>query len=216
MPAYRSSAEAEIRDAVVARLRQIRPQARIIHEIQNVCQGPNRFDLVAVSRSEIIAVEIKSEKDKLDRLPAQIEAMRGSAHRVIAALHEKFLHPMIVRGEPNPEALLAPNESRGAIVWCYPEAGTERGRTYGVSKWEDPRPALMEPLPLAGLDMLWHGELWRLAGELVVPTRKSATRPQMIASIRWRCSGEAITKGVCAALRRRDCTEADPAIEDAA
>ena len=33
MPAYRSSAEAEVRDAVVARLREIRPDARIMHEI---------------------------------------------------------------------------------------------------------------------------------------------------------------------------------------
>jgi hypothetical protein len=216
MPAYRSAAEAEIRDAVVSRLRQIRPHARIIHEIQSACQGPNRFDLVAVSRSEIIAVEIKSQKDKLDRLPAQITAMHGSAHRVIAALHEKFLRPMVVRGEPNPGALLAPAESRGAIVWCYPEAGTERGRTYGVARWEDPKPAIMTPLPHGGIDMLWHGELWRLAADLGLTVQKSATRPQMIAVIRWRASGEAITKGVCAALRRRQCVEADPAVEEAA
>ncbi len=91
MPAYRSSAEAEIRDAVVARIRKQRPGARIIHEINVSTYGPNRIDVLAVDRAEIIAVEIKSAKDKLDRLPAQIAAMRGAAHRVVAAIHEKFL-----------------------------------------------------------------------------------------------------------------------------
>ncbi|WP_278118673.1 hypothetical protein [Mesorhizobium sp. WSM4887] len=84
MPAYRSSAEAEIRDAAVARLRQRRPNARIIHEINVSSNGPNRIDVLAVDRAEIIACEVKSAKDKLDRLPAQLTSSvrRGpSRHR---------------------------------------------------------------------------------------------------------------------------------------
>lgn len=71
MPAYRSEAEREVREAVVARLRLIRPDARIINEINASAFG-NRIDVMAVSRTEIISVEIKSKKDKLSRLPKQI------------------------------------------------------------------------------------------------------------------------------------------------
>lgn len=91
MPAYRSPAEGEVRDAVVARLRACRPNARIIHEINCSNNGPNRIDLIAVDRAEIIAVEVKSAKDNLDRLDAQVESMRKMAHHAIAAVHEKFL-----------------------------------------------------------------------------------------------------------------------------
>ncbi|WP_292173967.1 hypothetical protein [Mesorhizobium sp.] len=85
MPAYRSSAEADIRDAAVAKIRQRRPNARIIHEINVSSHGPNRIDVLAVDRAEIIACEVKSAKDKLDRLPAQVASMFGAAHHVIAA-----------------------------------------------------------------------------------------------------------------------------------
>lgn len=90
MPAARSEAETEIRDRVVTKLRRARPEARIIHEI-NIGGGKNRADVMAVSPAEIITVEIKSEKDKLDRLPAQIKTMRQCSHITIAALHRKFM-----------------------------------------------------------------------------------------------------------------------------
>ena len=90
MPAYRSEAEAEIRVPVVARLRELMPGARIIHEIQSACQGPTRIDVLAVTRDRIAAVEVKSAKDKIDRLATQMTHMRGCAHYPIAALHRKF------------------------------------------------------------------------------------------------------------------------------
>src|ERR1017187_5847469 len=90
MPAYRSEAEAEIRTVVVDPLRQMRPTARIMHEV-NVSSFGNRIDVLAVDHAEIISVEIKSSKDKIDRLAAQIEGMKRCSHHVIAALHEKHL-----------------------------------------------------------------------------------------------------------------------------
>lgn len=95
MPARRSDAEGEIRTDVVAWLRASRPLSRIIHEI-NVCEGGNRIDVIAVGAAEIIAVEIKSELDKLDRAPAQITAMRGVAHHVYTALHKRFMVPKMI------------------------------------------------------------------------------------------------------------------------
>lgn len=66
------------------------PKARIIHEV-NAASFGNRIDVLAVDHAEVVAVEIKSEKDKPDRLPAQLTAMMGVAHHVIVALQEKFL-----------------------------------------------------------------------------------------------------------------------------
>lgn len=214
MPAYRSAAEAEIRDAVVARLRHLRPGYRIIHEIQSACQGPNRFDLIAVGPSEIIACEIKSARDKIDRLPDQIKAMRGAAHHVIAALHEKFLTAPDWKGAPA-SLVTAPKEARGATVWAYPEAGADAGRTSGCAKWEEPRPAIMTCLPHGSLDMLWAAELRRLCADLGVPVPPRPTRPVMMAALRWAATGGVLTKAVCAALRRRACIEADPPIDAA-
>lgn len=214
LPAYRSADEAEIRDAVVERLRRIRPGARIIHEIQNACQGPNRLDLIAVDRAEIIAVEIKSKKDKIDRLEAQVAAMRGCAHHVIAALHEKFLVSPAYRNAP-PELVSAPPQARGATVWAWPIAGAEAGRTWGCAAWEEPRPAIQTCLPQGALDMLWAEELARLCADLGKAVPRRATRPQMMAVLRWQCAGGDLTRGICAALRRRACIEADPPVEAA-
>lgn len=211
MPAYRSAAEAEIRDAVVARIRDHRPEARIIHEINCAGQGTNRIDLIAVDRAEIIAVEIKSAKDKIDRLPAQIKAMKGAAHHVVAALHEKFLVPARWATEGRVEA---PPEAKGATVWAYPEAGAEAGRTYGCAAWEQPRPAIQAVLPFDAMHMLWRDELLRLCRALSVPLGKRPTMDLMARALRWQCTGSDLTRGVCAMLRARRCVEADPEIEE--
>ena len=56
MPAYRSSAEGEIRVAVVERLREMMPGCRIIHEI-NAASFGNRIDVLAVGEKSLAAVE---------------------------------------------------------------------------------------------------------------------------------------------------------------
>ena len=159
MPAYRSSAEAEIRDAVVARIREQRPNARIIHEINVSTYGPNRIDLIAVDAAEIIAVEIKSAKDKLDRLPAQIEAMKRVAHHVIYAIHEKFLveYPtnrhvahyerdgaFYMRDLPEPYRY-----SHRGEAWIYPEGRKPVGVSGAAHGWRFPDMAPQTPLPPA-------------------------------------------------------------------
>lgn len=207
MPAYRSSAEAEIRDAVVARIRKQRPGARIIHEI-NSCLGGNRIDVLAVDREEIIAVEVKSAKDKIDRLPAQVKAMKGVAHYVIAALHAKFLVPA-KWAEGRVEA---PPEAKGATVWAYPEAGADAGRTYGCAAWEPLQTMIGRTLPADALRMLWRDELYHLCGALRVSVGRRATTGEMARCLRWHCTGKELTRGVCTMLRARGCVEADPEI----
>ena len=227
MPAYRSPAEAEVRDAVVARLRQHRPQARIMHEVNCSLFGPNRIDVIAVSPAEIISVEVKSRKDKLDRLPAQIASMRGMSHHVIAALHEKFL---VERPEPTNRFAAhyerdgefwmrcEPPEAKGAIPWIYPETrrammDVVSGGNDFLAVWRKPQPAIQAALPGA-IDMLWAEEMRDFCALVGIEARKSDSRARLLPLIRWRCTGEQITKGVCQILRARRCIEADPEMFD--
>ncbi|WP_375553344.1 hypothetical protein [Roseovarius mucosus] len=211
MPAARSEAEAEIRDAVVAKLRRTRPVARIIHEI-NMGGGINRADVMAVSPAEIITVEIKSEKDKLDRLPAQIATMRKCSHITIAALHRKFI--------PDIDSVHAPRLDFipfGTLTWWYPSAQDMAEAHHPAFQWKDPdvRDSMMKPLPHAALDLLWRAELLDLCAELSVSADRKADMVRLKTALRWQATGGALTKGICRALRRRDpCAEADPPIED--
>lgn len=221
MPAYRSDAEAEVRDAVVAHLRQHRPDARIMHEV-NASSFGNRIDVLAVDRSEIIAVEVKSAKDKLDRLPDQLKAMRGVAHHSIAALHEKFLVPTkcgahAAHFEKGGEHFYGavPHFVGWRQAWIYPV----RGRAM-VSSWHDdllnwhmPEPALQKPLPAGAIDMLWAAELRDMCARFSVSTSPRATMEHRVNALRWQLSGRDLTIGICAALRSRKCIEADPEIE---
>jgi hypothetical protein len=220
MPAYRSEAEAEVRGAVVEQLRLIRPNARIIHEI-NTCQGGNRVDVLAVDTAEIIAVEVKSEKDKLDRLTDQINGMRGVAHHSIAAIHEKFLVEQEVnkfvseyeRGGKH-FALRLPIQARRVPTWVYPRKQRCKNATYDfLARWDEPEPSIQSALPQSALHILWRDELYDLCGQLGVVVPKRANMKLMNSAIRWQCSGSQITRGICAALRRRECIEADPPLQ---
>lgn len=214
MPAYRSSDEAEVRTAVVEHLRIIRPNARIIHEINCSTYGPNRIDVLAVSAAEIISVEVKSKKDKLDRLPTQIASMRACSHHVFAALHEKFLVPL---GRPEQGyGITTPDEARGAIVWVFPRVARKGHIECGAEwverdRWAKPKACL----PPGAINLLWRSELITICEGLGVRTSR-LTMEEAADAILWRMSGEQVTRAICTALRSRACVEADPAMEAAA
>lgn len=211
MPAYRSSAEAEIREPTVARLRELLPGCRIIHEIQNACQGPNRIDVLAVTKNRIAAAEIKSAKDKLDRLPAQIDAMRGVGHYVIAALHAKFFDVTQHRGR----AWATPDWAitRGAVAWGF---GFEGGLSDDciamarplAERWDKHQ----KGLPPAAIEILWRDELREIASRRVGVATSKLDMGQLRDVIRWHMTWNDVTHEICAALRARECREADPAI----
>lgn len=223
MPAYRSAAEAEIRDAVVARLRERRPAARIIHEINVSTYGLNRIDLIAVDVGEIVAVEIKSAKDKLDRLPAQIEAMKSVAHHVVVGLHEKFL----VESETHEKAQHYERDGKfylralpgclncSVSSWVYPRVRRTLDPAWDLDRldqWGLPSRRLEAPLPWAALGLLWRAELLALCGAMRVSVGRRADMSDMSDALRWRCTGKELTRGICTLLRARSCVEADPAI----
>lgn len=206
MPAYRSEAEAEIRVPVVERLREIVPGCRIIHEI-NASGFGNRIDVLAVGKDRIAAVEIKSAKDKLDRLPAQIESMRSVTTEVFAALHEKFIEDNKHVGAMPPVA------ARHATVWVYPRAERNGHVDCGLDwnrfdRWKNP----VRNLPATAINILWREELHAICGSLGVRGVSRLDMRQAIDEIRWRMTGEEITKAICTSLRQRQCVEADDRI----
>ena len=224
MPAYRSEAEGEVRQAVVDYIRVQRPKARIIHEI-NTSLGGTRIDVLAVDRAEIIAFEIKSSKDKLDRLCDQMDGMKGVAHRAIAVLHEKFLSEEYVTNRSAAHferdgifyMMDLPGDYRHMPrAWIYPQ----RNRTMTAAghdshaRWPEIAVSLQQPLPDKALWMLHHSELLNLCQVLNIQTGKRPTCEKMIDALRWNASGGDITRGVCAALRTRHCIEADAPILD--
>lgn len=89
MTANRSSEELRMREIIVPELRKRYPTARIIHEL-SLRYSSNRIDLAAVTDTEIISVEIKSSKDVLTRLEAQLRAFKPISTRLIVALAPKW------------------------------------------------------------------------------------------------------------------------------
>lgn len=223
MPAYRSPDEGEVRKAVVARLRQMMPAARIMHEV-NAASFGNRIDVLAVNKAEIVAVEIKSKKDRLDRLPDQIKAMTRVAHHVIVALHEKFLVETPTNqwaahterdGTFYRAALPAVVERPGVMSWVFPLRNrnlASKGPAWNEYLWNAPQPVFAEALPSGALGMLWQAELVTMCARHRVPANSRATMDFMRRALRWHLTGAELTRAICAALRERECVEADPAI----
>ena len=213
MPAYRSEAETEIRDAVVARLRHYRPGARIMHEV-NILRGVHRVDVLAVDPAELIMVEIKSARDTLDRLADQVAAMQACSHIAIAALHRKFmpepedLNRATVKGLPN-----------DLTYWWHPGAQDMAEAHHPAFAWPEPDTAksLQVALPPDALSILWREELAELCFDAGIRVPPHARMREMTSAIRWGATGRQITRGICKALRRRkNCAEADaPMGEDA-
>jgi len=206
MPAYRSSAEAEIRVEVVARLRAILPGCRIINEV-NVESFGNRIDVLAVGDTRLIAVEIKSERDKLDRLQDQVAAMRRITNEVFVAVHEKFLKPL---GPDGRYGVVPPNDAAHAVTWAYPRLARDGHVECGVEWFERDRwQKLTIGLPPGAIGMLWREELQSVCRSLGERGVSKLTMNECIDRIRWAMTGEQITKLICATLRSRKCVEAD-------
>ena len=212
MPAYRSPAEAEIREPVVARLRELMPAARIIHEIQSVCQGPTRIDVLAVTPDRIAAVEIKSSRDKLDRLPAQLEAMQGCAHHPIVALHAK--HFEVTEASNAVTWISAPKEAGYGVVWGFDLPQARDAEPYRRHEIHDRWSKWMACPPAGAVNMLWRDELRAIVARRDLISRTSKlTMPELIDVLCWHLTGAELTREVCTALRARKCVEADPPIE---
>lgn len=204
-----SSAEREIRDYAAARLRQMLPDARIIHEL---VVGRCRADLAAVELEQITLVEIKSERDTLDRLDNQLKSF-SQVGDVIVIAHEKWFdttpydtgHPRHVPG---------PGLARhvGTQLWSYPEVPDRKmyGR-WTLSPWRHERAA---PRSASVLALLWRTELLVEAQRHRIACGSRSTVTRLVRDMAWHMTGAEIARAVCRQLRQRRFPEADaPMIE---
>lgn len=220
----RSLDEQEIRNAVVARLRELLPDARIVHELNVAGQGSNRIDVAAITKQHIVGVEIKSRKDVLKRLDEQWKAFNDVCHFVVVAAHEKhfadFRESYWREDMPAKRHLNHPlffgKWNHDYRVWPYlmPPLGAEGRTRLDGRHWFFDRHNQLQRIPQATrmLDMLWAAELQAECRSHRVACSSRSTRPDMIRDLAWHLTGKEVTHAVCRQLRQRSFAEADAPI----
>lgn len=199
-----SEAEERIRAKAEAAMRRRWPEARIVHELM-LEQGGIRIDLAAIGEDFLGVCEVKSERDVLKRLPAQVARSLQVADETwiaIAAKHEAKIDEMR-RDYTTPDRL------RGGRV-LIEESPASIGLTW--HKWNAlPRPHT--PDPRARFDLLWADEmrsaLGRHFGGATISSGK-LTRPKMVELAVEHMTGRELRRAVCAQLRDRGFPRADP------
>lgn len=185
-----SAAERHLRELAVARLRLLAPGARIVHEL-NVETGQCRVDLAAVQQNRLLFVEIKSRKDKLDRLREQCRVFRPACHGLaVCYASEK---------------------------WSYSAVSKETGG--GCNLWPENEPHFwtfwprhVPPNTSAFLNLLWRDELHAEAEMAGMQPKRATPRGPLMNMLWSRLTGEEVVAAVCRQLRLRPFAEADAPI----
>ncbi|TIL30008.1 hypothetical protein [Mesorhizobium sp.] len=202
----RSSAEWEIRDALVAHLRVQMPKARVVHEL--VC-GSNRADVAAIEPDWIVLFEIKSERDVLARTAKQMETFRQAAHAAVLVAHIKWFDQKPY-ANGSPRLAWPADREYGTDIWCYPE---QESNSYPLTyRWRLPARSYTQPHARLMLDMLHKAELIEECGRHRISTSARSTCHDMIEQMVWLMTGREICQAVCRQLRARHFPEADAAI----
>lgn len=194
-----SSAEREMRDALVAWFHANEPKARIVHELNVSGQGSNRADLGVVFSDTLFLIEIKSERDKLTRLKDQFDAFIKVSHGVVIAAHECHFDGDGLKGCD------WMRWSHRDHLWRYPAPAAgwdlKRYANYG------------EPHALVFLHMLWVAEL-REECERHGIIAGGGQQWQLAHALTLGLTGRQIREAVCRQLRKRAFAEADAPLVD--
>lgn len=187
-----SEAERFLRGLAEARLRDLMPDARIVHEL-NVETGQCRVDLAAVSPSRLAFVEIKSRKDTLDRLKEQVRIFSPACNRLaICYASERWSYDAVSSacGYDEPRDLW-PQDRPG--YWTFSES------------FKPPNASVM-------LNLLWRDELWHEAERAGLQPHKRDSRSPLMHRLWNALTGQQVVEAVCRQLRARHFAVADPAV----
>lgn len=158
--------------------------SRIIDELE-VCQGEARID-VAVVNGKLHGYEIKSEKDTLERLPAQLEVYSKVFDRVTLVVGESHL-----------------DRAKALIPdwWGVMRAKESRGRVY----LREMRPAKENPTvnSYALCQFLWKSEIQAIMKKYGLPFVKSKPRKELWAILAKSLEFQDLSEEVRAALKSR-------------
>jgi hypothetical protein len=203
----RSSEELEMRALIVPELRKRWPGARIIHELP-LRYSTNRIDLAAVTETEIVSVEIKSSRDVMDRLEAQLRAFHPISSRIIAALAPRWnLKLPMIETKLDFGTSFAPQYTEtqqiirkvgGVEVWTVDSgAGSIEITDGGPYRANKPWLAQM-------LDMLHVSELVAIAERHHIAVAKRPVHLTLVTDLVDMLQGREVVKAVCQALRERN------------
>lgn len=186
-----SAAEARIRDKAERMLRDLFPDARIVHEFE---VGGARLDLAAVTPDRLILVEIKSENDTLTRLEKQVEYSAHLGGLVLVCVAERWVGKMPPRSARAWRSLDLVEDGDGFT--CF--VGANYRYPMGAHHIDGSRDAYDSR---ALLDLLLKPELLGLARTFGGKSRH--TVPDLAQLAHENMTGREIRRGVMAALRAR-------------
>ncbi|MES5483599.1 hypothetical protein QMZ05_12645 [Bradyrhizobium sp. INPA03-11B] len=207
MTTNRSDEELAMRGLIVPELRKRYPGARIIHELP-LRYSSNRIDLAAVTESEIVSVEIKSSRDVMDRLEAQLRAFIPISSRIIAALAPRWNEKLPTIRTEHPSGGVGFRQQYtptqeiirrvgGVEIWTVDAAAgaiTEMDGGYYRAR----KPWLAEML-----DMLHVAELVAVAERHCIAVGKRPAHLTLVSALVDLLQGREVVAAVCRALRAR-------------
>lgn len=176
-----SVAEKYLRDLAVGRLRALMPEARIVHEM-NVEVGMCRVDLAAIAPDRLVLVEIKSRKDKLDRLRKQAATFAPACHRLIVCYASERWDVSTIYKESDYAAQIWPDDRR---------------------EWWSIRDTFKPPNTSAMLNLLWRNELHDEAVRASLQPKARAPRQALMSALWEHLTGREVVAAVCRQLRGR-------------
>jgi hypothetical protein len=172
------------------------PDARIIHEL-NVDVGKCRVDLAAVTTSRIVMVEIKSRKDKLDRLNEQVRRFTPACHALAVCYASERWNW---------------SDINAAGGWGFDHWPDDKASGWTIDHWRCNKP----PSTNALLELLWQAELEAEAFRAGVASRKRIPRDGLKRALWENLTGLQVVEAVCRQLRVRHFAEADAPIGEQA
>lgn len=185
----RSSEEFEMRAEIDLWGRKLWPGARVVHEL--VVDNSRRLDMAFIGTDYLIGVEIKSSRDKLDRLNDQLDCFSRCIPLTILAVAPKW-RPSV-------------NMRRNVDVFEV-EPGADvpvRGHSYY-------RPDRSITTPL--LKLLWAQELRNICQrKMILYGKKTAPMHATIPALARALTGDEIVREACRELRARDAFPKDTA-----
>ncbi len=210
-PANRSPEELAMREIIAAQLRKRWPSGRLIHELP-LRYSSNRLDLATVTEREIIAVEIKSSRDTLQRLERQLRAFAPICSRIIVALAPKWntQMPLLVHVEGGRTSFREQLTEAQQIIRQIRNLGDPHIETWTVSADDGTATQTNggvasndRPWPARLLDILHVAELERIAVRhcVAVPHRR---HDRLVMALCGALTGREAQMAACRALRERD------------
>ena len=216
VPHNRSSEELAMRTLLDPVLRRRWPAARIVHELP-LRYSTNRIDMAAITETEIVAVEIKSSRDTMTRLAAQIAGFLPISGRIIVALAPKWNVDLPMKwndartigSSQFTEAQSIIREAGQHKVWTW----TVCHETGAVSEFDGWHHHMEIPWSVRLLDILWVQELQRVVVAHAVPVSAASRHDWLVRACCEHMTGRQVARAVCRELRRRPFPWADAPID---